>query len=120
MQLQQRLLDLFSKKVNPKIKSILKGQPRDGDAKSINLKVLDEVISEQLLNWKARIEQGIEKNKKLSIEFIDWVIIEYNLKSAEKIDPASLNVLNNVFKRLKERGVALDEDDINKRILNKK
>lgn len=120
MQLQQRLLELFSKKVNPKIKSILKGQPRDGDAKSINLKVLDEVTSEQLLNWKTRIEQGVEKNKKLSMEFIKWVIIEYNLKSADKIDPENLDIISNVLKRLKERGVALDEDDINKKILNKK
>lgn len=120
MQLQQRLLELFSKKVNPKIKSILAGRPRDGEAKSINLKVLDEVTSEQLLNWKTRIEQGVEKNKKLSMEFIKWVIIEYNLKSADKIDPENLDIISNVLKRLKERGVALDEDDINKKILNKK
>ena len=120
MQIQEKILELFSKKVNPKIKSILKGQPRDGNAKSVNLKVLDEVISEQLINWKARIEQGIEKNKKLSMEFIKWVIIEYNLKNADKIDPASLDIIGEVFKRLKERGVILDEEDINKRILNKK
>lgn len=120
MQIQEKILELFSKKVNLKLKSVLKGKPRNGDAKNINFEILDKVISEQLLNWKARIEQGIEKNKKLSMEFIKWVIIEYNLKNADKINSESLDIIGEVFKKLKERGVMLDEEDINKRILNKK
>ncbi len=119
MQLQEKILELFSKKVSD-IKSAFAGKIKEGKVNYINKDLLDKVISEQLLNWRARVDGGVEKNQKLSIEFIDWIIIEYNLKSGEKIDPDDLEVLNKVITRLKERGVMLDEEDINKRILNKK
>lgn len=120
MQLQEKLLELFSKKINPAIKSVLTGKPRNGDAKNINFKILDEVISGELLKRKTRIEQGTEKDEKLSMEFIDWVIIEYNLKSADKIDHNSMNVLGEIITRLKERGAALDQDRIDKEIMQRK
>jgi len=120
MQLQQRLLDLFEKKVKPFISPASKNGSKNLITNNINKELLDSVISEQLLNLNTRIEQGTEVKKKLSMEFIKWVIIGYNLKSAEKIDPENLDIINQVFKRLKERSVALDEDDVNKIILNKK
>lgn len=120
MQLQERLLELFSKKINPKLKSALTGKPLNGNAKNINFKILDEVISDELLKRKTRVEQGTEKDEKLSMEFIDWVIIEYNLKSADKIDHNSMNVLSEIITRLKERGAALDQDRIDKEIMQRK
>ena len=118
MQLQEKILELFSKKVSD-IKSAFSGKPNKIKSTNLRISLLDTVISEQLSSWGDRIAKGIEKNKKLSVEFINWVIIEYNLKCEEKIDPENLNVINEVFKRLKERGVMLDEEDINKQIIQK-
>lgn len=120
MQLQQRLLELFSKKVKPLISPASKNGSKNLLTKNINKDILDAVISEQLTNLNTRIEQGTETKKKLSLDFIKWVIIEYNLKSAEKVDPESFDIINQVFKKLKERGAALDEEDINKKIMERK
>jgi hypothetical protein len=120
MQLQEKLLELFSKKVSDKIRSALGGKVKSAPAADINKNLLAEVISEQLLSLKTRIEQGTEKNEKLSMEFIDWVIIEYNLKSAEKINHNSMEVISEIITKLKERGAALDQDKIDKEIMQRK